>query len=146
MSNELNDIVKTNQDALSKLTSYANAYQTYQSYLDTSANCFVDPSCALYSTYNAALNDYMTKQQDLLLFLKNSQLNTSDSSYNYLVKQIDDIGRYRGQINNNKGFIDLNSESGIFQDSKLHMDYTMYASLCWTLLATSVIYFVFVEP
>lgn len=142
----VNDSVQTNKDVLNKLTTYANAYAIYQSYLDTSANCFVDPSCALYSQYNQALANYNSAQSEFQTVVYNAPTNDPSSSYSDIVSKISSITSIRKSIDQDKNRLQAEgSTSGIFPDSKSSMDYTVFASLCWTVLATSALYVIFVE-
>jgi hypothetical protein len=141
---DINSSIQDNQNLLSKLTDYMNAYTKYQTYLDTNANCFTDKTCPLYDVYNAAQLDYTTKRDLFKDIVYSTPSNMPDSSYNYIVSQFKSVANLKNAIEQQTQLLST-SQDGTFQDSKFNMDLTVYASLCWTILATSALYVIFVK-
>jgi hypothetical protein len=71
--------------------------------------------------------------------------NTIPNSYNFKLTDLSDkVDKLRNQLDNRVAEILASQSSSVYQ-SQLLKDSSVYANVMWTILATSLIYYVFVK-
>lgn len=97
----------------------------------------------LKSTQSNILNDIYSFQNNLKNFVPPANYNY-DASYNELITKYNNNIKTRGSLDLKLKEI-YATDGSIQSELKLNMDTSVYASIMWSVLATSLIYYVFVK-
>jgi len=96
------------------------------------------PLCQQLNDINSLLSDY----NDIIKTMDNSGYDYISNNYNSIIIKYNDMIKTRDELN--KKVNDLYSEKGSrLENSKLYLDSTVYTSVLWTILATTIIFYIF---
>jgi hypothetical protein len=135
MSTHIND----RSGLLAEMIDFNTKYATY-------IRCN-DPSNKTYcSTTDVSLNTVVSAYQNLALFSNNNPKIPNiayDASLNYNINTYNNnVLGLRSELDEKMKVLNL-SESSILSEEKTRYDVTIYTGVLWTILATSIVYYVF---
>jgi len=96
---------------------------------------YLDDCGARIQNYN---RDHTNDLSASFISVKNSAINFRDVSYNTLV-------RSRNDLDNKMNEILANNKNSILYEKQSELDVTVYSTLLWTVMVTSLIYYVFTK-
>lgn len=106
-----------------QFTAYANAYKHYIDNVGTYA-------------------DFTTKETTFSATLDALTEPMLDTSYNVITKEFNKNKQIRNNIENE--MIQLQNVPNL-NDSKLYLDTTIFTGICWTFIATGLLYYIIIE-
>ena len=106
-----------------------------------------DPSNKTYcSTTDASLNTVVYAYQNLAIFSNNNPNIPNipyDASINYNINTYNNkVLGLRSELDEKMKVLNL-SESSVLSEEKTRYDVTIYTGVLWTILATSIVYYIF---
>ena len=144
----LDNMNKTN--AYVDLVDFNNKYAKYLECNDSSIKNIDKLDCTAsdkdIKTVNVAYNKLMDPNGVFIGSLNMTPINkgTFDSSYNYIVNNYNVNNKLRYELDNKMRDL-YRIDNSFYNDNKIKYDVTMYSGILWSVLASSLIYYVFTK-
>ena len=142
-SNTVDNAVDLN-DYCPYIPSDQAGWTNYKSELDASVNAIYDPSngSGLLKDYQVALNNFIKENPSRFTTDNSNNITGVDTTIEEVLNKHNNLEKKRSNL---KSILnELKSEKGTnSRESELYLDSTVYASILWTTVATSLLYYVF---
>jgi hypothetical protein len=144
----LDNMNKTN--AYVDLVDFNNKYAKYLECNDSSIKNIDKLDCTAsdkdIKTVNVAYNKLMDPNGVFIGSLNTTPIKkgTFDSSYNYIINNFNVNNKVRYELDNKMRDL-YRIDNSFYNDNKIKYDVTMYSGILWSVLASSLIYYVFTK-
>jgi hypothetical protein len=149
------NIFSMNADAQMKMFEYQLQYERYMRCQDPQKKNNVSPSCDFngidsYSNLEQAYTNLLDSLKSVSSVIPNqSSINAttpqdSDKNYENTVRQHDNIVSLRAELDKKLQIL-YNEANGGPESAKQMLNSAIYANTLWTILATCLLYYIFVE-